>query len=157
MRPFGSPESLQRRRAQAIQLIQAGQQPVEIARRLGVDRRSVRRWHADYRKSGEKGIQAKPVPGRPSRLTDRQKKRLEQSLLKGAQACGFSTDLWTCARVTELVRQFFGVQYHLCHMWRLLRAMGWSCQKPSRRAIERDEALIERWIKVRWPALKKSP
>lgn len=157
MRPFGSAESLQRRREQAIHLFQAGQRPVEVAKRLGVDRRSVRRWNADYRKGGEKSIQAKPVPGRPSRLTDRQKKRLEQFLLKGAQACGFPTDLWTCARVTELIRQFFGVQYHFCHIWRLLRAMGWSCQKPSRRAIERDEALIEQWIKVRWPALKKSP
>jgi transposase len=82
---------------------------------------------------------------------------LEKVLLKGARRAGFSSELWTCARVTDLIRQRFGVEYHLCHVWRLLRSMGWSCQTPARRAVERDEALIERWVKVEWPALKKRP
>jgi len=157
MRPHGIPEDLQRRRQKAVELLNQGYQPVEVAERLGVDRRSVRRWRRAYRQNGRKGIEAKPTPGRPPKLRPDESKRMEKILLKGARAAGFPTDLWTCARVTRVIKQRFGVDYHLCHVWRLLRSLGWSCQKPARRAVERDKALIEQWVKVQWPALKKSP
>ena len=124
---------------------------------LGVDRRSVRRWKAAHRKNGAQGINAKPAPGRPPKLRRAEHRRLEKLLLKGARGAGFATELWTCARVAELIRLRFGVKYHLCHVWRILVSMGWSCQKPVRRARERDEAGIQHWIKVVWPALKKRP
>lgn len=157
MRPHGSPEQLQRRREQAIQLLERGHRPCEVARMLRVDRRSVRRWKAAYRRKGQAGIAARPAPGRPPRLQPRQKRRLESLLLKGARAAGFGSDVWTCARVSQIVQDRFGVHYHLSHVWRLLRSLGWSCQKPARRPIERDEALIAQWVRKDWPALKKSP
>lgn len=147
MRPHGSSEQLEDRRKRAIGLLKQGYQPVEVARRLGVDRRSVRRWKAAYRREGVEGLRARPGPGRPPRLDRRAKARLEKALLKGAKAAGYATDLWTCPRVAELIACRFGVRYHVDHIGRLLHSLGWSPQKPTRRAIERDEAGIQRWIK----------
>jgi transposase len=78
-------------------------------------------------------------------------------LLKGATAHGFSTDLWTLPRVAEVIARTFGVRYHPAHVWKILRGEGWSCQKPERRARERDEAAIQRWRTDRWPHIKKRP
>lgn len=157
MRPPGSPGTLERRRRRAIEMLEQGFQPVEVASQLGVDRRSVRRWKAAYRKGGETALQAQPAPGRPSALDDRAKARLERILLKGARAAGYPTDLWTCPRVAEVIAERFGVEYHVDHIGRLLRGLGWSPQKPTRRAVERDEAEIQRWVKSDWPRVKKTP
>lgn len=157
MRPLGSPEQLEARRMRAIALLRGGRMPVEVAKEVGVDRRSVRRWNAAYRRNGDTGIQAKPASGRPARLTPGQKSRLERWLLKGAQAVGFSTDLWTCPRVAQVIRERMGVSYHVDHVCRILHGLGWSPQRPARRAIERDEAAIQNWIRVEWPRIKKKP
>ena len=157
MRPCGSPEELERRRVRAIRLLLEGQQPVEVARLVGVDRRSVRRWNRLYQEVGDDGLRAKPAPGRPPKLDARGKQRLERALLKGAKEAGFPTDLWTCPRVALLIRDRFGVTYHVDHVGRLLRDLGWSPQKPQRRAVERDEAEIQRWVKGEWPRVKKKP
>jgi transposase len=82
---------------------------------------------------------------------------LEQALLAGAQAAGFDNDLWTCPRVAQLIRQRFDIGYHVDHLGRLLRSLGWSPQRPERRARERDEVQIGRWIKEQWPRIKKKP
>lgn len=155
MRPFGAPAELQRRRERAINLLEQGYQPVEVAERIGVDRRSVRRWKAAYLKKGTKGIKAKPVPGRPSKLDNNGCKKLERILLKGAKAAGYTTDLWTCPRVAAMIRKHLGVRYHVDHIGRILRSLGWTPQKPERRAKERDEARILGWIKKDWPRIKK--
>jgi transposase len=157
MRPAGSPEELERRRLRAVALLEQGLMPVEVARRVGVDRRSVRRWKAAFRKAGEAGVAARPPPGRPARLSPAQKRKLERVLLKGAQAAGFDTDLWTCPRVAWVIEEHFGVGYHVDHVGRLLHALGWSAQKPERRALERDEEAIRRWVKQDWPRIKKTP
>jgi transposase len=157
MRPAGSPEELERRRLRAIQLLAQGLMPVEVAQRLGVDRRSVRRWKAAFRKKGQQALTARPAPGRPTKLDRAQRRKLERLLLKGAQAAGFDTDLWTCPRVAGLIEAHFGVDYHVDHISRLLHALGWSPQKPERRAIERDEPEIQRWVKQSWPRVKKKP
>ena len=157
MRPLGSARTLERRRRCAIELLEAGLQPVEVARQLGVDRRSVRRWKAAYRKGGEAAIEARAAPGRPSALDDQAKARLECILLKGAKAAGFPTDLWTCPRIAEVIAERFEVEYHVDHIGRLLRGMGWSPQKPTRRAVERDEEAIQRWAKTDWARVKKTP
>lgn len=157
MRPTGSPEELERRRVRALALLKEGLLPVEVARRLGVDRRSVRRWKRAARRLGEAGVRAKPAPGRPPKLGSESKRRLQALLLEGAQAAGFHTDLWTCPRVAEVVERRFGVCYHVDHIGRLLHELGWSPQKPARRAIERDEQAIRRWAHERWPRVKKTP
>ena len=156
MRPHGSPEELERRRRRAIELLNEGYPPVEVARMVGVDRRSVRRWKATHRRKGNRGIEAKPAPGRPPKLDGKAKKQLERDLLKGAQAAGFPTDLWTCPRVAEWIATRFGIAYHVDHIGRLLASLGWSAQKPQRRAKERNEEEIQRWIKHDWPRIKKN-
>jgi transposase len=157
MRPVGSARQLERRRQRAIALLQDGRPPVEVGRLVGVDRRSVRRWNAAHRRDGVAGLAARPVPGRPSKLTTRHRTRLEALLLRGAEASGFASDLWTCPRVAQVIRQRFGIRYHVDHIGRLLRALGWTPQRPTRRAWERDEAGIQRWIKQDWPRIKKKP
>lgn len=157
MRPTGSPEELERRRLRAVALLDEGLLPSEVAQRVGVDRRSVRRWKAAAREHGEAGVHARAASGRPSKLNLRQKRRLEALLLKGPLAAGFHTDLWTCPRVTELIKQRFGIDYHVDHVGRLLHDLGWSPQKPARRAVERDEPEIRRWVREDWPRVKKTP
>lgn len=157
MRPCGSPDELERRRKRAINLIQQGYQPVEIAQMVGVDRRSVRRWNATYRAKGPEGLDKKPAPGRPAKLDAKARKKLEAILLKGARAAGFPTDLWTCPRVAKVIQMRLGVRYHVDHIGRLLHSFGWSPQKPARRALERDEDLIQGWVKTQWPRIKKKP
>lgn len=156
MRPVGSPRELQRRRERAVGLLDEGYQPVEVARMVGVDRRSVRRWKAAVRKGGHRALAARPASGRPAKLSTRQQAQLEKALLKGAKAAGFATDLWTCPRVARLIKKRFGVSFHVDHIGRLLRGLGWSPQKPARRAIERHEDGIRDWIKIDWPRVKKT-
>ena len=157
MRPSGSAAFLEQRRLRAISFLDAGMQPGEIAQRVGVDRRSVRRWKADFLKLGIQAIRAKPLPGRPAKLDSKSKKRLEATLLRGARSAGYLTDIWTCPRIAKVIENVFGVRYHVDHIGRLLRSLGWSPQKPRRRAIERDEMAIQCWIKTDWPKVKKTP
>ena len=155
MRPHGSPKELEQRRQRAISLLREGYQPVDVATMLDVDRRSVRRWKATHRQKGEKGIRAKQASGRPSKLDSTALRKLEKALLKGSRKAGYPTDLWTCPRVAQLVHSLFGVRYHVDHIGRILHDLGWSPQKPERRAIERDETRIKEWVKVDWPRIKK--
>jgi transposase len=157
MRPSGNPAVLEKRRSRAIELLKKGMQPVDVASELGVDRRSVRRWNAAYRKHGITALQARRNTGRPSRLSEKNKQRLERLLLKGAHHAGFHTDLWTCPRIQTVIKTRFGITYHVDHLSRFLRFLGWSPQKPERRAIERDEKGIRTWKRTTWPATKKKP
>jgi transposase len=100
-------------------------------------------------------LRPQPTPGRPPKLSTSQKKRLTTVLLKGPLAAGYRTDLWTLKRVAQMIRRQFGVAYHPCHVWKLLTSLGWSCQKPERRALQRDDAAIAHWKRSRWPHIKK--
>lgn len=155
MRPYGNPKELENRRQRAIDLLQEGHQPVYVAKILGVDRRSVRRWKAAHNQKGPEGIQAKPASGRPRKLEQKDLKKLEKILIKGPVKSGFPTDLWTCPRVAQVIHSIFGVQYHVDHIGKLLHSLGWSPQKPERRAVERNEEAIKQWIKLDWPRIKK--
>ena len=157
MRPSGSPQELERRRFRGLALLREGLSPVEVARRVGVDRRSVRRWKASARGQGRRALAARPAPGRPQRLTPENRRRLEKDLLRGAQAAGFETELWTCPRVAQWIARRFHVHYHPDHVCRLLHSLGWSPQKPQRRAIERDEKAVRHWMRHTWSAIKKKP
>ena len=154
MRPPGSAEALERRRRRAVALLDEGYTQAEVARLVGASGSSVHRWRKMARRKD--GLAAKPASGRKRRLTAAQHRRLERMLRKGARAHGWANDLWTCPRVAELIRREFGVQYHVDHVWRILvEQLGWSSQKPERRARERDEAAIEHWRREEFPRIKK--
>ncbi len=136
-------------------LLEAGHRQAEVARRVGAHPTSVKRWWEAYQKSGEGGLAAKPVPGRPSKLTARQKTLLTQRLLKGAKANGFSTDLWTCPRIATMIQQRYGVRYHIDHIPRLMASLGFSPQKLETQSVERNEERIARWVTKDWRRIKK--
>ncbi len=129
MRPRGSPEALERRRVHAVALILEGLAPVEVARRLGVDRRSVRRWLSTALRDGMQAMRARPAPGRPPKLGPEHKRRLRALLRAGARAAGFPTDTWSCARVAELIERRFGVRYHVDHVGRLMQELRWGARR----------------------------
>jgi transposase len=150
-------ETLKRRRLEAAKLFDEGATQADVARRLGVSRVSAMRWYRTWRKSGRGGLGVTKILGRPSRLGPRQLERIEAALLKGPQAQGYSTDLWTLPRVAVVVERVSGVHYHPGHVWRVLRGLGWSLQRPTLQARERDEEAIARWKRQAWPRAKKTP
>jgi transposase len=135
---------LEKRRRHAVALIHQGESPTLVARILGVHRTTLYAWLRREQQAG--GLAARPRCGHPPRLSDQQLAHLEQLLLQGAKAHGWSNDLWTCGRIAEPIRRRFGVRYHPDHVGRLLHTrLRWSCQKPQRRARERHDPEVERW------------
>ncbi|MBI3733495.1 MAG: IS630 family transposase [Chloroflexi bacterium] len=147
---------MQKRRERAIELLAAGQTPSAVARALSASPSSVLRWRETYQQQGLPGLQAKAIPGRPPALLPAQRERLVAALLRGPRAAGFHTELWTLKRIAHLIRRLFGLRYHPGHVWKILRQLGWSCQKPERRARQRDEAAIAHWKRYVWPQIKKT-
>ncbi len=148
-------DGLERRRIQAGRLLEQGVSQSEVARRLGVHRQSVIRWVRQLAQSGRGGLKKAGRAGRKPKLSTTQLREIEQGLKRGPEALGYATGLWTGARVRELIEYQTGVRYHEAHVWRILRKLGWTCQRPSGRALERDEEGIRRWKKYRWPRIKK--
>lgn len=157
MRPKGSAELLEDRRRRALRLLGEGRTLNDVARLITCAASSVMRWRNEWRKRGKKALKVRFSPGRPLKLPRGQRQRLIVLLLKGAMANGYSTDLWTTARIAEVIERHFGVCYHRDHVGRLMQNLGWSHQKPERRALERNEEAIERWKRHRWPQVKKTP
>lgn len=157
MRPRGTADELEARRRHAIRLLEAGHRQADVARALTTTRTSVCRWWNAYQRDGPEALEAKPPPGRPAYLTDAQKADLRRRLLQGARAHGLATDLWTCPRIADLIEARYGVRYHVDSLPTFLRALGFSCQKPEKRATERDEAAVARWVARDWPRIKKKP
>lgn len=156
MRPSGTPEQLETRRRRAVALLHAGTPYREVARQVGVSLSSVVRWEQAYRRDKRNGLRARPIPGRPCRLLASQQEQLKAVLLRGARAAGYATELWTLKRVGEVIGKRFGVRYSPVGVWALLRhGLGWSWQKPERRALQRDEAAIAQWRREEWPRIKK--
>jgi transposase len=154
-RPVGTPEELERRRRRAADLLHQGERPTVVARFFGVDRSSVYRWRQCATKGAE-ALAAQPHPHRPPRLTDAQLQRLEALLAQGAQAHGWPNCLWTTARVARVIHRHFDILYHHDHVGRFLRQrLGWSPQKPRRRARERDEAAIRDWQTKQFPRIAR--
>lgn len=156
MRPSGSAGQLEKRRRQAMALLRAGQTYREVARVVGAALSSIVRWHQAYRRDARTGLRARPIPGRPPRLTKVQQARLRRLLLRGARAAGHTTELWTLKRIATLIATQFGIRYSPVGVWKLLRhGLGWSWQKPERRALQRDEEAIAHWKTREWPRIKK--
>lgn len=149
-------KALESRRLKGAKLLSRGVRAAEVARRLGVARQTVAAWERRIEEAGQDGLKRRRL-GRPRQLSQAQCAELGKLLVAGALAQGFATELWTLPRVAKLIRERFGIRYSIGHMWHLLRRLGFSCQKPARRAAQRNEAGIERWKKHRWPRLKKTP
>ena len=156
MRPEGTPQELEQRRLQAMTLLEKGHNGSEVARMLGVTPGAVSQWKKIYQRDGPLALKAKRHPGPKPKLTSSQRRKLTRLLLKGPRASGYANELWTLARIAKVIRKHFGVRYEPSGVWRVLMGMDWSCQKPQRRARERDEAAIERWRRDDWPRIKKS-
>jgi transposase len=150
-------EALERRRMEAAKLLQQGVNQSEVARRLGVHRQSVMRWVRQLAQAGRAGLQKAGRAGRKPKLSRSQLDQLEEGLQRGPEAFGYTTGLWTAGRVRALIAEQCGVRYHVAHVWRILRQLGWSCQRPTGRALERNEEAILHWKKVEWPRIKKKP
>jgi transposase len=148
-------KELQRRRLRAGRLLLRGVAQAEVARRVGVSRTTVSVWNRELQARGLEALRARPR-GRPSGLSDAQRAELMRALMGGALAEGFPTDLWTLHRVGALIERRFGLAYSESQVWRILVKLGFSCQRPSSRALERNEQAIQRWKRTRWPALKKT-
>lgn len=138
-------------------LLQQGKGIREVARLLGVTPTSVVRWKEALEEGGLEALKAKPHPGRPPALSLEQKEALAALLRQGPLAAGFTTDLWTLERVAQVIKEHFAIEYHPGHVWYLLRDLGWSPQKPDRRARERNEDAITAWRDETWPQIKKPP
>jgi transposase len=147
----------EQRRFRAWELSQQGWSQVEIAEALGVDQSSISRWLARAEAHGEDGLRTRKREGPKPRLSADQRARLLELLAKGAEAFGFAGDLWTLGRIAELIHREFDVAYHRSQVCRILKACGWSVQKPEVRATQRDEAAIAQWRDVTWPDVKKRP
>jgi transposase len=139
----------------AAQLLLGGSEVDEVAEVVGASQSSVRRWRRAVEKGGLKALKAIPHPGRKPRLSAKQKRQLRKILLAGPRKAGYTTDLWTCQRVAEVVAKRFQVEYHPDHVGKILHHLGWTCQKPEQRAREGDDAAMERWRKRDWPRIKR--
>ena len=156
MRPKGTPKELERRRLRAMALLDKGVSGVEVAKAVGATPGAVSQWKTRYQRAGPDALIAKHHPGPEPKLSAKQRQRLGRMLGQGACQHGYATELWTLKRIGELIGSHFGVAYEQSGVWRLLRAMGWSCQKPERRARERDDEAVVRWRAQEWPRIKKS-
>lgn len=157
MRPRGSADLLEDRRRRALALVDEGLSLNEVGRRIGCSASSVKRWRDARRRGGQKALKVRFSPGRPPKLSRTQGRQLISVLLEGAMASGYATQLWTTARVAEVIWKRFRVRYHRDHVGRLLHSLGWSPQKPQKKALERNQAEIRRFLRRDWPALKKTP
>jgi transposase len=155
MRPKGSAEVLEDRRRRALTLLKGKLSLNAVARKLGCAASSVMRWRNAFRGGGAEALKVRATPGRPPRLSLAQQRRLIRVLLKGAMANGYRTELWTTARIAEVIKRTFGVRYHRDHVGRLMHKLEWSHQKPETRALERMEKEILQW-KRRQAAGKKN-
>lgn len=146
---------MEKRRLRAAEYFAEGKGASEVARLVGVRRQSAHDWLKAWREAGSKGLHSKGAAGPKARLSAAQKARLVEAIVAGPRAEGYVTEVWTLPRVAKLIEKQTGERYHPGHVWWLLRELGLSCQQPTRRAIERDEAAIAEWKKRTWPALKK--
>src|SRR5215216_7272858 len=145
MRPTGTASQLAVRRRKAVALLAEGHPPTAVAKQLKCSRSSLQRWREAVAAGGDAALAPKPTPGRPAFLSQSQQRQLLQILARGPRKSGFPTELWTCARIARVIRSRFGVTYHTDYVGTLLHKLGWSPQKPERRARERDPQAIATW------------
>ncbi len=155
MRSKGTAAELEARRIIAVRRVQEGWTQKDVATFLGVHPVTVAKWVARHRADKDNGLKAKPTPGRPPFLTDDQERQVLGWLAASPTEHGFTTDLWTARRVAELIHRNFGVQFHPNYLREWLARRNYTPQKPARRAQQRDQAAIDRWVAEDWPRIQK--
>ena len=156
MRTPGSADELEYRRRLAVQRVAEGYSTQEVADFLGVDPSTVRRWLAAFRDRGAAGLVVRPVSGRPTKLNSTQEKIALRWFTESPMHHGFETELWTAARLGQLIREEFGVGLNPRYLSTWLRERGFTPQKPERVPRERDPVAIAAWLKSDWPRIKKT-
>ena len=155
MRREDKAKELERRRLRGGRMLLKGVPQAEVARRLEVSRPTVLAWNELLQAGGLAALKRRPR-GRPAGLTQAQKAELARTLKGGAVAQGYAAELWTLPRIGRLIATQFGISYSDSQVSLILAGMGWSCQRPEKRALQRDEKAIREWKQKRWPALKKT-
>lgn len=144
------------RRFLALQMHGQGLKQAQIAKALGVSEGAVSQWFKAVKEQGVEALKSHPAPGQTPLLSVEQKQQLAAMLEQNAEVFGFRGNFWSRGRVQKLIEEEFGVHYHVSHMSRLLKQLGFSRQKPQKRARQQDPEAVAEWQQVRWPALKKS-
>ena len=155
-RPVLSRQELERRRLAAAEDLQAGMKQSDVARKYDVNPSSVSRWNKTLEEKGTKELRRKKARGASPKLSKGQQAALREILLQGAAAYGYDTDLWMLRRVAEVIRKEFGVSYNFRSLGDVLHRMGFSPQKPKRRAAERDQAAVQTWVEKEWEKDRKN-
>lgn len=150
-------EGMESRRKRAAQLFAKGLSQADVARQLEVSRQSVSRWHEAWSQGGARALKGAGRAGRKPLLDPAELATVERALRRGPRASGFPTDIWTLARIAEVIATLTGVSYHPGHVWRIMGQLGWSPQRPVRRAAERNDEAIDEWVTTRWAKVKKTP
>ena len=149
-------DALRERRMRAVELFEAGRRQADVVAELGVSAQTASRWHRAWQGCGRDALAGVDRLGRTPRLCDERLAEVQTALLAGPKANGFGTDMWTLARIAEVIERMTGVRYSLSQTWLILRQrLGWTRQRPARRAVERDDAAIEAWAKRDWPRIKR--
>ena len=149
-------KTLEEMRMRAVKRIQDGERPAIIARVLGVDRSTVYGWLARYRRGGWNGLKAKPLSGRPPKIDGKKLRWVYDTVTKkNPLQLKFAFALWTREMVAKLIKDKFHIVLSAVSVGRLLAQLGISCQKPLHRAQERDEALVQQWLKKDYPEIKQ--
>jgi len=146
-----------KRRLRAGRMLLSGKRPAEVASAVGVARQTVYTWKGLLDEGGIEALRSVPGRGRQAKLSEEEFAGLRRALLQSPTEHGFGTELWTLKRVGVLIRRMYGVEYGQTQLWRILGGLGFSPQKPDKRAIERDDDAVRRWKRGTWPALKKKP
>lgn len=155
MRTIGSAAALEWRRQLAVARVSEGYSTQEVADFLDVDPRSVRRWLTAFRQHATAGLAALPVPGRPPKLSTSQEKIVRRWLADCPTEHGFATELWTAARLAQLIKQEWDIHFHPHYLATWLRQRGYTPQKPQRVAREHNAEAVARWLAQDWPRIKK--
>ena len=146
-----------KKRLRAGRMLLAGKRPAEVAEEVGVARQTVYTWKGLLDEGGIDALRAVPSRGRPAKLDASQLEGIRHAVLQSPTEHGFGTELWTLKRVGVVIERLYGVRFGTTQLWRILGAMGFSVQKPEKRALERNEDAVRQWKRRTWPALKKKP
>lgn len=146
-----------KKRLRAGRMLLAGKRPAEVAEKVGVARQTIYTWKGLLDDGGIDALRAVPSRGRPAKLDATQLEGLRSVVLQSPTEHGFGTELWTLNRVGAVIERLYGVKFGTTQLWRILGTLGFSVQKPEKRALERNEDTVRQWKRRTWPALKKKP
>lgn len=150
-----SREAKERRRMKAGSLFKKGVTQAEVARRLRVTPAAVNGWYHSWKQQGMRGLKSKGQTGFPSQMTESDRKKLKQAIVKGARKFGYDTDLWTLERISAVMKRVTKKSFGTTWTWHIVTGLGFTCQKPEQRSKERDERAIREWRERTFPRLKK--